>query len=989
MNTLHQNTTKEITNQLSNFINLIFKKMKQKLTLLLLALVTSMGAWAQSPLTSRSEIDVDKLYTISAADSRGNWMYGPADPYFVSSSYKLGYAPATDDTKQQWAFWKKDGNFYLYNIEAECFASPQYSYWWSGDFITLTPYPIEPIEEFGASTNDTYKTDYPAIIKYGNGQKYGVSNGKAHAIFRYQSDSDAGNATRIIEVGSLSDAQKTRANAVAEGALPSASSGSTIYYYDIWNMRQNKRLAYTEDGTQLIQTFDNTGYSAFYFRAVDDGYYIYSATNGLPLKSVSSGSVTFGIDKDDATKYYIISSTQTITPGWGYSLSAKGYCISTSSSISSYSAWNDGGDAVTIYYGSDGGSVWRFSTPRNTSNNVATLRTEAKNLIDNYSTLGATVAAKNALEAVYNEAFSSVAELEAAILTFQNSVSPVFRIKSGHDGYAANSYIYKDARVGSLKWSTSSDIMDFALVKLETTDGLPYTSTTVAAGTYNIIQLYSNGNMFGGTATVESVADTDDQFTITVGGNKKHAQNAGQAIVNWNSSGYNKNGASTWTFEYVDNADNLSKEIARAETRSIYNYINDRNWGTDYGLYASSGYDAATMATVKGSLNISLTNAAACLTSLNSQLEAAGEPTLANQAEMYEYLNEYAAPYIANVSVVSPQAGDFLRIKASATNKSDYSLSDDLYLTSSNYENQVSSSYRAEFAVGGATDNSTIFYYAGSNLTGLANGQQAFMNANNQFQIGDVGAAATIVTFESIGGTEDKAFRVEFNNGGRSLYTQRSASAPYSYYTDAASGDQTGVHYRYFLERVTSLPITMRAGADGAYYATINLPVAVTIPSGLSAYSATADGTVMTLTKVVEDGVLAANQPVILYSKSDFDELAIATTAGTTAGSNELEGTIAAESVTANQNYVLGEHADVVGFYKFGGTTMPGFKAYLPVGKTSNVKAFTFRFEDVEDAIRAIESENSGLEIYDIAGRRVQQAQKGLYIVNGKKVMFK
>lgn len=190
-------------------------------------------------------------------------------------------------------------------------------------------------------------------------------------------------------------------------------------------------------------------------------------------------------------------------------------------------------------------------------------------------------------------------------------------------------------------------------------------------------------------------------------------------------------------------------------------------------------------------------------------------------------------------------------------------------------------------------------------------------------------------------------------------------------------------------EEVTSLPITMRAGADGAYYATINLPVAVTIPSGLSAYSATADGTVMTLTKVVEDGVLAANQPVILYSKSDFDELTIATTAGTTAGSNELEGTIAAESVTANQNYVLGEHADVVGFYKFGGTTMPGFKAYLPVGKTSNVKAFTFRFEDVEDAIRAIESENSGLEIYDIAGRRVQQAQKGLYIINGKKVLFK
>ena len=68
---------------------------------------------------------------------------------------------------------------------------------------------------------------------------------------------------------------------------------------------------------------------------------------------------------------------------------------------------------------------------------------------------------------------------------------------------------------------------------------------------------------------------------------------------------------------------------------------------------------------------------------------------------------------------------------------------------------------------------------------------------------------------------------------------------------------------------------------------------------------------------------------------------------------------------------------------------MPGFKAYLPASAKSNgVKAFTFSFEDVEDAIRAIESENSNLEIYDIAGRRVQKAQKGLYIVNGKKVMY-
>lgn len=206
-------------------------------------------------------------------------------------------------------------------------------------------------------------------------------------------------------------------------------------------------------------------------------------------------------------------------------------------------------------------------------------------------------------------------------------------------------------------------------------------------------------------------------------------------------------------------------------------------------------------------------------------------------------------------------------------------------------------------------------------------------------------------------------------------------------YRNSTSNAETSKYWKF--EEVTSLPITMHE-VDGAYYGTINLPVAVTIPSGLSAYSATASDGVMTLTRVVTNGVLAANTPVVLYSKSDVDELTISGETGSSpAGDNELSGTISAIAVTAKQNYVLNCVDGEVGFYKFSGTVMPGFKAYLTSANAASVKAFAFSFEDVEDAIRAIESENSGLEIYDIAGRRVQKAQKGLYIVNGKKVMYK
>lgn len=952
----------------------ISQSMKTKLTLLLFSLLCALGAWAQSPLTSRSEIDGDKIYTITASDGRGSWMYGTEDPIFVSSTYKLEYTQSSSDTKQQWAFWKKDGSWYLYNVGAERFATAQYGYWWSGSYITLTPFPITPIEEFGASTNSDVKEEYPAIFKFGNGQMYGVSNGQTHAIYRYQSTGDKGNATRIIEVGDFTSALKARADAVGEGALPTASSGSTINYYNIWNMRSDKMVAYTKDGSRLDQTDANTTYCAFYFRAVDDGYYIYSATNGLPLKSVSYNSVTFGTNKDDATKYYIMSSTQSVDLGWGYTLSAKGYCISTASTVGARGAWNDSGQSsVTEYSGSDGGSVWRFASAINTTNNVATLRSEAKDCIDNYTTLGASEAAKNALKTVYDEPFSSVAELEMALESFRNSVSPVFRIKSGHSGYAKDSYIYRDARVNSassLKWGASTpDILDFSLVKLETTSGLPYTSTSVVAGTYRIVQLYTNDVLFGGDATIADVADSDGQFTITVGGNKKHAQASEQVIVNWNADGYSANGPSTWTFEYVDNASDLAEDIARAETRSIYNHIN-YTFGTGYGYYTCGNYDPIEVNSYRTILGNSLSAPSTTLSQLNEMLT----PDLANNTEMYEYLNDNAAKYgDAAVTFTAPQAGKFFRFKNVDGTK--YVKAPAPYYFG---ESQL------EFLSDG-TDGASIFYLDASNFMIAYNSGSYLIGVNHTSRIPNYPWKGS---FEFLTGSTAGRFYVHAKTeptgwaGDNKYWGANETTSKIDRVATTTSNSD------FIIEDVTSLPITMNK-VGGAYYATINLPVAVTIPSGLSAYSATAAGDVLTLTKVVEDGVLAANTPVILYSESSVTSLDIASTAGTAAVSNELEGTTAAISVTANQNYVLNCVDGQVGFYLFNGTAMPGFKAYLPSSATSNVKAFTFSFEDAEDAIRAIESENSGLEIYDISGRRVQKAQKGLYIVNGKKVMYK
>ena len=74
-----------------------------------------------------------------------------------------------------------------------------------------------------------------------------------------------------------------------------------------------------------------------------------------------------------------------------------------------------------------------------------------------------------------------------------------------------------------------------------------------------------------------------------------------------------------------------------------------------------------------------------------------------------------------------------------------------------------------------------------------------------------------------------------------------------------------------------------------------------------------------------------------------------------------------------------------LGFYTFNGTSIGANKAYL-VLPDAGVKGIQIRFGG-EDAIQTVKAGNEQNVIFDLAGRRVQQAQKGVYIVNGRKII--
>lgn len=90
-------------------------------------------------------------------------------------------------------------------------------------------------------------------------------------------------------------------------------------------------------------------------------------------------------------------------------------------------------------------------------------------------------------------------------------------------------------------------------------------------------------------------------------------------------------------------------------------------------------------------------------------------------------------------------------------------------------------------------------------------------------------------------------------------------------------------------------------------------------------------------------------------------------------------------------NFILADGTHGVNFYAISSTgNISGGKAYLqlPTSEISSSRGFTL-VEDGKTAIRNNNTDSQEAVFYDLQGRRVSRPVKGLYIVNGKKVLVK
>ena len=94
-------------------------------------------------------------------------------------------------------------------------------------------------------------------------------------------------------------------------------------------------------------------------------------------------------------------------------------------------------------------------------------------------------------------------------------------------------------------------------------------------------------------------------------------------------------------------------------------------------------------------------------------------------------------------------------------------------------------------------------------------------------------------------------------------------------------------------------------------------------------------------------------------------------------------------------NYILSNGSYGVGFYTLSQTgTLDAGKAYLqlPTASVAGIKALKIEFDEKDDPTGIAITSTSPTEentIYNLAGQRVSKAQKGINIVNGKKVFIK
>ena len=255
--------------------------------------------------------------------------------------------------------------------------------------------------------------------------------------------------------------------------------------------------------------------------------------------------------------------------------------------------------------------------------------------------------------------------------------------------------------------------------------------------------------------------------------------------------------------------------------------------------------------------------------------------------------------------------------------------------------------------------------------------------------------SASNATLRNADDTEDVS-SVTLTKGAWTTYTLtvKDATADAKITFSTGGGNQ-----RFFLDEVKvtkhvdpSASITLNTSGY-ATYCSVN-PMDFSSTEGYTAWRISnidADGTI-TFNKITE--AIKGGQGVLLFNKDadgvNTSNVIVNFADGSTEftpSENKLIGTTAPTYVDAETVYGLSNNKFVKNSTA---GNIPAGKAYLDASSIpTEVKAFTFVFEDEADGIAETrQATREEVEaIFNLAGQRIQKMQKGINIVNGKKIL--
>lgn len=330
---------------------------------------------------------------------------------------------------------------------------------------------------------------------------------------------------------------------------------------------------------------------------------------------------------------------------------------------------------------------------------------------------------------------------------------------------------------------------------------------------------------------------------------------------------------------------------------------------------------------------------------------------------------------------------------------------------------------RIEWSVASnASDNvNSIFYINASTPSIYSPNAERYMSAINSTVSGSLAAEPGTTVFTSLGNAQ---YNISVNSAVMHTAGHSSGAGTAGNLTNWSGSANSAS--AWYIVKVDKIDLTLNKATDlngrTNVYATAKMPFNITLPTG-------DDTEAMAYTMLAENQ--ATNAGGVLYIKPDElgrrvpkDTPVMLVGTSTGAASQTVRATISDDddmsdvdvpvnnifegtyvpltsdhSSDATMYLTLGRNNvgedKVVGFYLLSnGSTIAANRAYIPYTTltSTTVKGFAiawdFDLDGIENLTEDVKGEKSNL-YYDLQGRRVMKPRKGIYIVDGNKVMIK